>query len=148
MISQLNTMFIINRKDFNLFRKTAYKGALAQACNQLPNSKDNCSKFIDAFFDKIYAKDLQELSPEFCAEIGACTKVELIENDLYASFLLLLCNCKFMRINLNEYTFTGTTNLILNKLVDPVYLLDSSQYAFDRNVVSKLNCFLDLLFTF
>lgn len=113
-------MFIINRKDFNLFRKTAYKGALVQACNQLPSSKDQCSKFIDAFFDKIYAKDVQELSPEFCAEIGACTKLELIENDLYASFLLLLRNSKFMRNNVYEYTFTGTPNLMSNKLVDPV----------------------------
>lgn len=79
---------MINRQDFSKFRKTAYKGALLQACDQLSNSKDTCSKFIDAFFDKIYAKDMMDLSPEFCADIGACSKVESIENDLYAPILL------------------------------------------------------------
>lgn len=44
-------------------------------CTKVEDSAKDCEGFVETYFEKIYAKDLEDLSPEFCKELGACTSM-------------------------------------------------------------------------
>lgn len=76
-ISFINVIYkSVYRKEFSSLHQSTYKYALEKSCDQEKNSDERCRKFVDKYFDKIYAKDLTDLGPSYCVDIGACSATE------------------------------------------------------------------------
>lgn len=72
----------VYRRELTSLHKSTYKNALEIACDQEKNSNQSCRKFVDKYFEKIYARDLIDFGPSYCVDIGACSakKADLNEN--------------------------------------------------------------------